>query len=298
MQTILPGLNLVYSLGTSTQMWKDVWASNLRVGTSSITSGTTVARFENAGGTCDVVPNVAGGITCTSDQNSKKDIEVVDPIDSLQKLLAVEVKSYRMNADEATSTKQVGFLAQQLETQFPGLVLTNEEGKKSVSYAGMTPVLTQAVQTIYKFFADIGVVVENGVAKVNEFVANRVRTKELCVGEEGDETCITKGQLDALLSGQGVAAAPVSGINNDSQGGSQGQSGTTTDSVGSSTDPVVDPSPVEPAPEQPTDPVAADPVVDQTPVDPTPTETTPTEPAPLEEAPVVDPSPVDPAPTE
>ena len=275
-------------IGTNTPLFL------FHVGSNAVLSGTTVARFENAGGTCDVTPNVAGGITCTSDQNLKKDIESIDPIDTLTRLLTVEVKSYRMNADEVTSTKQVGFLAQQLETQFPGLVLTNEEGKKSVSYAGMTPVLTQAVQTIYKFFTDIGVVIENGVAKVNEFVANRVRTKELCVGEEGNETCITKGQLDALLSGQGVAAAPASGITDDSQGGSQGQTGTSTDPVASSTDPVLDPAPVEPTPED----LTTDPVVDPTPVDPTPTETTSTEPAPVEESPAVDSAPVDPTPTE
>jgi len=163
----------------------------LHTGSSSIISGTTVARFQNAGGTCDVTPNVAGGITCTSDQTLKKDIEAIDPIDSLQKLLTVEIKSYRMNADTSTSTKQTGFLAQQLETQFPGLVLTSIEGTKSVSYAGMAPILTQAIQTLYRFMTDIGVTIEGGVAKVGEFVANKVKTDELCVGN----VCVTESQF-------------------------------------------------------------------------------------------------------
>ena len=163
----------------------------LHVGSASIVSGTTVARFENAGGTCDVTPNVAGGITCTSDQTLKKDIESIDPIDNLTKLLTVEIKSYRMNADTSTSTKQTGFLAQQLETQFPGLVLTSIEGTKSVSYAGMTPILTQAIQTLYKFMTDIGVTIEGGVAKVGEFFAKKVTTEELCVGN----VCVTESQF-------------------------------------------------------------------------------------------------------
>ena len=127
--------------------------------------------------------------------------ESTDPIENLTKLLAVDVKTYRMNADTSTSTKQTGFLAQQLETQFPGLVLTSIEGTKSVSYAGMTPILTQAIQTLYKLMADIGVVVEGGVARIGDFFANRIYTKELCIGERGYETCITQGQLQNLLQG-------------------------------------------------------------------------------------------------
>jgi hypothetical protein len=47
----------------------------LHVGSAAIASGTTVSRFQNAGGSCDVTPNVAGGITCTSDITLKKNIE-------------------------------------------------------------------------------------------------------------------------------------------------------------------------------------------------------------------------------
>lgn len=177
----------------------------LHTGSSSITSGTTVARFENAGGTCDVTPNVAGGITCTSDQNLKKDIESIDPIDILTRLLTVEVKSYRMNADTSTSTKQTGFLAQQLETQFPGLVLTSIEGTKSVSYAGMTPILTQAIQTLYKFMTDIGVTIEGGVAKIGNFFAKKVTTEELCVGN----VCVTESQFLQMVQSTQAASNVV-----------------------------------------------------------------------------------------
>ena len=177
----------------------------LHTGSSSIVSGTTVARFENAGGTCDVTPNVAGGITCTSDQNLKKDIESIDPIDTLTRLLTVEVKSYRMNADTSTSTKQTGFLAQQLETQFPGLVLTSIEGTKSVSYAGMTPILTQAIQTLYKFMTDIGVTIEGGVAKIGNFFAKKVTTEELCVGN----VCVTESQFLQMVQSTQAASNVV-----------------------------------------------------------------------------------------
>ena len=186
-------------IGTNTPLYL------LHVGSASVVSGTTVARFENAGGTCDVTPNVAGGITCTSDQNLKKDIESIDPIDILTRLLTVEVKSYRMNADTSTSTKQTGFLAQQLETQFPGLVLTSIEGTKSVSYAGMTPILTQAIQTLYKFMTDIGVTIEGGVAKIGNFFAKKVTTEELCVGN----VCVTESQFLQMVQSTQAASNVV-----------------------------------------------------------------------------------------
>lgn len=188
------GANGNVGIGTSSPLFL------LHVGSASIISGTTVVRFENAGGTCDVTPNVAGGITCTSDQNLKKDIENIDPIESLNKILLVEVKSYRMNVDDETAQKQTGFLAQQLETQFPGLVLTSADGRKSVSYAGMTPILTQSIQTLYKFLTDIGITVENGVAKVGEFVARKVKTDELCVGN----VCVTESQFLQMMQSSQV----------------------------------------------------------------------------------------------
>ena len=54
---------------------------------------------------------------------------------------------------------------------------------------------------IVQWLADAG----NGI---NEFFANRVHTKELCVSDdEGEETCITKRELDALLAGAAVLAS-------------------------------------------------------------------------------------------
>ncbi|MDB5254933.1 MAG: hypothetical protein JWL92_309, partial [Candidatus Nomurabacteria bacterium] len=46
----------------------------LYVGSASVTTGTTVATFQNAGGTCAIVPSTSGGVTCSSDMNLKKNI--------------------------------------------------------------------------------------------------------------------------------------------------------------------------------------------------------------------------------
>lgn len=116
----------------------------LHVGSSSIASGTAVARFENAGGTCTVTPNTAGGISCTSDKRLKKNIENFSG--ALNLVNKIDVKQFNMLTDKDTSKKQIGVIAQQLETVLPGLVMTDEKGYKSVSYAALTPVVLQAIK--------------------------------------------------------------------------------------------------------------------------------------------------------
>jgi hypothetical protein len=113
----------------------------LHVGSSSAVSGTTVARFENAGGTCDVTPNISGGITCTSDINYKNNIEDINKQSVRTMINSLEIKSYNMMNDGNGQPKQIGFIAQNIETFFPSLVRRDINGKLSVSYAGMTPII-------------------------------------------------------------------------------------------------------------------------------------------------------------
>ncbi len=118
----------------------------LHVGSSTVTTGTSVAQFENAGGTCTITPSTAGGISCTSDERLKKDITKLDTTTTLDKLLGISTISYHMNNDTAGSPLKVGFSAQQLETILPDLVVTGADGYKSVSYAGLTPYLVAGMQ--------------------------------------------------------------------------------------------------------------------------------------------------------
>jgi uncharacterized coiled-coil protein SlyX len=53
-----------------------------------------------------------------------------------------------MKSEDDGTTKQIGFSAQDLEKLLPGLVLTDSEGHKSVSYAGLTPVLTNGLKEL------------------------------------------------------------------------------------------------------------------------------------------------------
>ena len=61
----------------------------------------------------------------------------------------------------------------------------------------LSSVFTKIWETMIKKFADVA----NGIG---EFFANRIHTKELCVGDGVSETCITKAQLDTLLVGSAI----------------------------------------------------------------------------------------------
>jgi hypothetical protein len=131
----------------------------LHVGSSSVTSGTSVARFENAGGTCTVTPNTAGGITCTSDIRRKKNIQGYSG--ALDVINQIDVKQYNMLADADGTPQQIGVIAQQLEKVVPSLVNTDKEGYKSVSYSGLTPILLQAIKEQQKQINDLKKEVDN-----------------------------------------------------------------------------------------------------------------------------------------
>ena len=46
------------------------------------------------------------------------------------------------------STKQVGFIAQDLEKIYPEMVITDKDGYKSVDYSRLTPVLVEAMKEL------------------------------------------------------------------------------------------------------------------------------------------------------
>ena len=127
------------------------------------------------------------------------------------------------------TTTQVGFIAEEVNLVIPELVSFDEEGLPSgVNYPNIGVLLTEALQEVNlsletiasttasstpksrsfasSFFSNLFTRLTSWFADatngVGDFFANRVRTKELCVGDgSGAETCITKSQLDSLLAG-------------------------------------------------------------------------------------------------
>src|SRR6185369_3532044 len=53
---------------------------------------------------------------------------------------------------------------------------------------------TNLFSRVSSWLADAG----NGIG---DFIANRVRTKEICLSDDQGETCVTRGELNALVGG-------------------------------------------------------------------------------------------------
>ena len=132
--------------------------------------------------------------------------------------------TYNWNSEAAGTSPHTGFIAQQVLPILPDLVSQGPDGYYTMNYAGFTPYLIKAVQEIAavsgafrdNLIAWLGAA-GNGIGDL--FAKNGHFSNELCVGTLGNETCITKAQLDALLAGrhisgqtttqQGSAGAPV-----------------------------------------------------------------------------------------
>jgi hypothetical protein len=147
------------------------------------------------------------GLGCSSDENLKTNIS---PISStLDTLLNINPVKYNWNTDP-NGSQQIGLLAQNLQQYFPELVKEGRNGYLQVNYAGMTPILTKAIQeldlkinileqqttssggfslaTLKSVIKDILSDVGNGIQNI---FAKRVTTDELCV----EDVCVNRDQF-------------------------------------------------------------------------------------------------------
>jgi len=155
----------------------------LDVEKASIT--TDVATFSNLNGTCSINPGVAGGITCTSDANMKKNIESIENKNSLDIINSLRPVTYNWKSENTSADKTSGFIAQEVETVIPELVVT-EKGEKKLSMNGIIPYLVGSVKAL----------VERVDMLSQHLTTKKVQTEMLCIGE----TCVTEEELKELLS--------------------------------------------------------------------------------------------------
>ncbi|MFW6449959.1 MAG: tail fiber domain-containing protein [Nanoarchaeota archaeon] len=77
----------------------------------------------------------------SSDKRLKQDITSID--NALEKLQNIDGVNFKW---KESGEESIGLVAQNVETEFPELVKTDDEGMKSVEYAQMVGVLTEAVK--------------------------------------------------------------------------------------------------------------------------------------------------------
>ena len=91
------------------------------------------------------------GSYSSSDARYKKNIAPLD--NALESVLRLRGVSYDWDREKFpqqnfSNDKQMGFIAQEVETIFPQLVMTAPDGYKAVNYTGVIPVLVEAVKSL------------------------------------------------------------------------------------------------------------------------------------------------------
>jgi hypothetical protein len=212
----------------------------LGVGSSVAPTATPVAEFINAGGTCDLDPSTTGGLSCSSDMTLKKNITNLSDGSSwsfntnispanqtvLSDILALNPVDYNWNIESNTAPKHAGFIAQEVQQVFPDLVQRNPNTDTlSLDYTGLVPYTIEAIKEMNVDITDIDDLNKtntwrdaldawfadsaNGIQNLfsQKVTSNEVDSQTICLGAAGDQTCITKAQLDQLLQNQQVQPA-------------------------------------------------------------------------------------------
>jgi len=126
-------------IGTSTPTAKLSVFSNI--------SGGGVATFTDANASCTIDPTNSG-LSCSSDQNLKKDIVALNATSTLDKLMSLRAVDYHWSGESSAVGTHTGFVAQEVEAVFPEFVSTDTAGRKAVAYGNLIPVMVTAIQQI------------------------------------------------------------------------------------------------------------------------------------------------------
>jgi len=133
--------------------------NNLTVGPPNTSNRTQLATFNgtlgaNAINTYQInvygTGYATGGFQTGSDARFKKDVTNLN--NALETTLALQGVNYTFKTNEFPArhfddSKQIGFVAQDVEKIVPELVKTDSEGYKSIDYGKMTPILVEAIKT-------------------------------------------------------------------------------------------------------------------------------------------------------
>ncbi len=148
-------------IGTSgNPMWSDSLTvdsstGNVGIGTTNPSApfevkgtgtGATIAKFTDVNTTgCTLA--TGGTISCSSDVNLKKNIDDLNY--GLDAVMSLRPVWYNWKTESDAITKNLGFIAQEVEQVIPKLVTTESEtGLKSLNTIGMIPVLVKSIQEL------------------------------------------------------------------------------------------------------------------------------------------------------
>jgi hypothetical protein len=129
---------LTTGFGTSNGEFRNIYSSN--------SGGSIILKFHSGSNVASL--STGGAWTDASDASYKRDIE--DLSYGISTVKALQPRLYHLVANENDDDPQIGFVAQEIETHVPEVVVSDEDKdgsiKKGVSYGRMTAVLTKALQ--------------------------------------------------------------------------------------------------------------------------------------------------------
>jgi Chaperone of endosialidase/Domain of unknown function (DUF5011) len=158
-----------------------------------------------------------GGLTQTSDQRLKTNVQSLDASSSLSLIDQLNPVTFNWIDPNRGSTPQLGFIAQQVLPIFPNLVSTTSptaltpDGTLSLNYIDLISPIVSAIQALSSEFSSIETTI---TGFTNSFTTGDLTfTRDLCAQESnGNKICITGDQLAALVAnaGHGNSNAPSS----------------------------------------------------------------------------------------
>jgi hypothetical protein len=124
--------------GTSNGKYRNIYSSD--------SGGSIILKFHSGSNVASL--STGGAWTDASDASYKRDI--VDLSYGIDTVKAMQPRIYHLVANENDDDPQIGFVAQEIETHVPEVVVSDEDKdgsiKKGVSYGRVTAVLTKALQ--------------------------------------------------------------------------------------------------------------------------------------------------------
>ena len=114
-----------------------------------LTFGQTSVEADQVGpsGDADLLTLASGQVTINGDLTLASDMRLKSNIltlgSTLSQLLQIDGKSYTF---KSTGKKSVGVLAQEIQEQFPELVVERQDGMLTVNYQGLIPILINAIK--------------------------------------------------------------------------------------------------------------------------------------------------------
>ncbi len=113
---------------------------------------------------------IAAGFFYSSDEKLKKEIKNINPVAGLEKLQKIQGVSFVW---KDSGKDDYGFIAQDLEKIFPELVITNNDGLKSIKYASLIAPIVELVKMQQVEISDL--------RKENQLLEKRLEKLELYI---------------------------------------------------------------------------------------------------------------------